>query len=40
MIFLGWNSLLSYSTEAGFTVDVSYKPYSGGAAAGHVGYKL
>ena len=37
--FPGMEELAQLFTEAGF-VDVSYKPYSGGAAAGHVGYKL
>jgi demethylmenaquinone methyltransferase/2-methoxy-6-polyprenyl-1,4-benzoquinol methylase len=36
--FPGMKELAQLFTEAGF-VDVSYKPYSGGAAAGHVGYK-
>ncbi len=36
--FPGMKELARLFTEAGF-IDVSYKPYSGGAAAGHVGYK-
>lgn len=36
--FPGMKSLAQLFTEAGF-VEVSFKPYSGGAAAGHVGYK-
>lgn len=36
--FPGMEELAQMFTEAGF-VNVSYKPYSGGAAAGHVGYK-
>lgn len=36
--FPGMKELARLFSEAGF-VDVSYKPYSGGAAAGHVGYK-
>ena len=36
--FPGMKQLAQLFTDAGF-VDVSYKSYSGGAAAGHVGYK-
>ncbi|MCG7333881.1 demethylmenaquinone methyltransferase [Sporosarcina sp. ACRSM] len=36
--FPGMKELAQLFTEAGF-IDVSYKPYSGGAAAGHIGYK-
>lgn len=36
--FPGMKMLAQMFTEAGF-VNVSYKSYSGGAAAGHVGYK-
>lgn len=36
--FPGMKKLAQMFTEAGF-VNVSYKSYSGGAAAGHVGYK-
>lgn len=36
--FPGMKGLAQLFTEAGFTA-VSYKSYSGGAAAGHIGYK-